>query len=154
MFDHAYLLAHWRAQPPQAPGTLHWREFDSRAFSRNGEENIQLGYGAREDFIGPLHFWMSTYCASSIYLQPVSPAQLPDVEAEAIESALCERISREEFARIVAQYSHSLATDLPAYIRDLEGWKDGLCMYRDWNYVAIIATLEHRYLWFNWSTSA
>jgi|GEM_PF-1957720 len=153
MFDHAYLLAHWRAQPPEAPGTLHWQEFDSRDFS-GGEQQLELGYGARENFLSPLHFWMSTYCASSIYVQPISPADLRSEDAASIESTVCERISREEFARVVAEYSGSLRRDLPAYIRDLEGWKDGLCLHRDWNCVEVIAALEHRYLWFNWWTTA
>ncbi|QQP94128.1 hypothetical protein [Lysobacter enzymogenes] len=154
MFDHAHLLANWRSQPPAAPETLHIHEFDCRDFPSGSEQQLELGYGSREDFLSPLHFWMSAYCATSIYLQPISPTELPDAEGIGIESAVCERISREEFARVVAEYSGSLRRDLPAYIRDLDGWKDGLCLHRDWNHVEIIAALDHQYLWFKWWTTA
>lgn len=154
MFDRHHLLANWRSQPLPDPDALFLMERSSRDFRMFGEDWLDFGRGARADFLGPLHFWISAYFATSIYEQPVLPADINDEEAAVIESALCEPISREEFLRILDDYAGNLFEPLPAFMRKLDGWRGGLRQYNDWNWVEVVAELNEGYLYFSWGTTA
>ena len=154
MFDRTELRANWRTQPFPLPGALQLVEYGHSDFQPSGEQTIGSGRGAREDFLGPVHFWISAYFASSIYAQPVLPADVDDLEAARIESVLCEPISREQFVRVLDEYSGSLREPQPEFMRDLGGWRGGLRLYDAWNSVDVLAEVDHGYLWFCWGTSA
>lgn len=154
LFDRTEVAAHWRSLPLPRDGAVRWRCFDCRDFPSSSEQSIDVARGAREDFLGPMHFWISAYFAASIYVQPVLPALINDEEGERIEAALCEPISRDEFLRVVNEYSRSLTAPLPDYLRELRGWRGGMRLYDEWNWVQVLAQLDEGYVWFDWGTSA
>jgi hypothetical protein len=59
-----------------------------------------------------------------------------------------------EFSGLVAEYSGSLSEPLPAFLRDLDGIRESMRMYNEWNSIGVVAELADTFVAFFWSTTA
>ncbi len=148
MFSRQDLVAELTALSIVQSPPLEIVEFSHKDFESPGsEQSIEVFRGFKRDFASSLLFWIETLRAQD--WQGREPNFAPYAT-----SALCEPIDREEFARLVGEYSGSLKPSLPEFLVPLVGFQSGLRMYANWNDVAAVAELDESFVAFYWLTTA
>ena len=140
-------------------------EFESTC----SEESILAFFATKRDCLDPLLFWIKALEHTwGERIIPQRPARAKKRAAEIknesdsadkdyyrlMTAALFEPLNKEDFVRLVQEYSRGLQKPLPYFLRDFSGYQSGLRMYADWDDVAVVAEFSESYKAFFWQTTA
>lgn len=129
--------------PPLEVARFNCQDFDSF----DSEQRIWAFRGFKRDFSSALLFWIKT-------LQSQDWEGRQQHFGPYAGAGLCEPITMDEFAKLVADYSDMLLQPLPPFLTELARFRTGLRMYAEWNDTAAVAELPTMYVAFYWSTTA
>ncbi len=131
--------------PPAEITILSFTQDDFK--STDAEEEIQIHRGDAAQFENGLHFWVKSiqnqdWHNRSEYLFPY------------LQEGKCLMISEAYFNQLAWKFTLNLKSSPSLPLHSECNFIGALCMYDDWNDVAIVAGYDNEYIAFYWSTSA